>query len=85
MSGHYTPTDVAVRFNVSPRTVQRWCRTRAIGHIRTPGGAYRFTDEQLTEFERVYSRAPAKLVNVSQPNPSYVPRGDVVVAMRRPA
>lgn len=78
----HTPKHVATRYAVSERTVQRWCRTHAIGHIRTPGGQYRFTDEQLAEFDRVYSRAPQTIVDVSAPNPDYAEH-DIVVPIRR--
>ena len=42
-----TPGEVAVMFNVNPKTVTRWALTGRIGSIRTPGGHRRFRESEV--------------------------------------
>lgn len=86
MSWHDTG-DVAERYGVKRRTVQRWVQQRRIGHNRMggPTGPVRFTDAQLAEFEQRTGIAPAEEpVDVSAPNPRFQ-RSTVVVPMRHTA
>ncbi len=78
--------DVASRYGVERRTVQRWVQQRRIPHTRLggPRGRVRFTEDQLTEFERRTSFAPIDPVDVHEPNPRYQPT-TVVVPMRTTA
>lgn len=80
--GWLTTQDVAAHMQVSPRTVQRWCRERVVPHTRVNGRTIRFTVEQLAEIERAYAYEREAPVVVSAPNPGYAPRL-VVVPMRK--
>ena len=42
-----TPGEVALMFNVAPKTVTRWASTGRIGSIRTPGGHRRFRASEI--------------------------------------
>ena len=42
-----TPGEVALMFNVAPKTVTRWASTGRIGSIRTPGGHRRFRAAEI--------------------------------------
>ena len=42
-----TPGEVALMFNVAPKTVTRWASTGRIGSIRTPGGHRRFRESEI--------------------------------------
>lgn len=42
-----TPSEVAVLFNVNPKTVTRWARAGLISTIRTPGGHRRFLAKEI--------------------------------------
>ena len=42
-----TPGEVALMFNVAPKTVTRWASTGRIGSIRTPGGHRRFREAEI--------------------------------------
>ena len=58
-----TPGEVALMFNVAPKTVTRWASTGRIGSIRTPGGHRRFRaseiDGLLSDLQVHSSRATA--------------------------
>lgn len=38
-----TPSEVAAKFRVDPKTVTRWAKAGRISSIRTPGGHHRFS------------------------------------------
>jgi excisionase family DNA binding protein len=42
-----TVGEVALMFNVAPKTVTRWASTGRIGFIRTPGGHRRFRESEI--------------------------------------
>ncbi len=42
-----TPGEVALMFNVAPKTVTRWASTGRIGSIRPPGGHRRFRASEI--------------------------------------
>ncbi len=42
-----TPGEVALMFNVAPKTVTRWASKGRIGSIRTPGGHRRFRESEI--------------------------------------
>ncbi len=41
---------VAERFGVDPRTVNRWCHTGQIEHVRTPGGRYKIAESVVQSY-----------------------------------
>ena len=45
-----TPGEVALMFNVDPKTVTRWARARKIGSYRTPGGHRRVSPAEARAF-----------------------------------
>jgi excisionase family DNA binding protein len=47
-----TVVDVAERYGVSPRTVQRWIRAGALTAIELPGGQKRIRQVDVTTFEQ---------------------------------
>lgn len=51
MQKHYTITDVAHAYDLHPETVREYCRDGKIDFTRF-GRSYRFSDDQLTEFEK---------------------------------
>lgn len=74
MTTFITVTDLAARLHRSPRTIQRWARERRIPHVKL-GRATLFTEEQVAEIVRAYSREPqAEVLEHTLPNPAYVPR-----------
>lgn len=86
MSAWYDTEDVAHRYGVCPRTVQRWARKRFIPHIRVGEGRstrLKFTAAHLAEFDQAWERRPREPVEVDAPNPSFQ-RSSVVVPMVRP-
>ncbi len=46
----YTPSEVAAKFRVNPKTVTRWARAGKIGYIRTLGGHRRFRKSEVDRF-----------------------------------
>lgn len=65
----HTTEDVAAALNVSPRTVQRWCRDRRVEHCRTVTGRVRFTDDQLA---RLVETAAARVVHREVLTPNHL-------------
>lgn len=51
-----TPTEVAKRFKVDPKTVTRWAKAGKISSFRTLGGHRRF---KASEVERLINRKDA--------------------------
>lgn len=51
-SGPYdlSPTEAGARLGVSPWTVKRWAAEGHLGALRTPGGQWRFRQQDLEEF-----------------------------------
>jgi excisionase family DNA binding protein len=47
-----TSGEVAGRFRVDPKTVQRWAATGRISSIRTPGGHRRFRESEIRALMR---------------------------------
>ena len=45
-----TPSEVAVMFRVSPKTVTRWARAGKISAVRTLGGHRRFRAGEIRQF-----------------------------------
>lgn len=45
-----TPSEVAKRFGVHPKTVSRWAAAGKLGTIRTLGGHRRFRTSEVLEF-----------------------------------
>ena len=45
-----TPSEVAVMFRVSPKTVTRWARAGRISAVRTLGGHRRFRASEIRRF-----------------------------------
>jgi len=45
-----TPSEVAVMFRVSPKTVTRWARAGKISAVRTLGGHRRFRANEIRRF-----------------------------------
>lgn len=78
MSRLLTPEDVASRFHVTPRTIQRWARERRVPHTRI-GRRVLFTPEQVAAITDAYSIEPARVeASASIPNPAYRPTAVVV-------
>lgn len=78
-----TADQVAARLHRSRRTVQRWARERRVPHVKI-GRATLFTEAQVAEILAAYTRAPVEHVpDATLPNPRYLPRGPVVVPMRK--
>jgi excisionase family DNA binding protein len=44
-----TPGQVAVTFNVSPKTVTRWAKSGRLSSTRTMGGHRRFYEAEVTQ------------------------------------
>lgn len=53
------PEQVAVRFNVSPRTVTYWAWRGKLPSVRTPGGQYRFRPSDVNALMEAESLIPA--------------------------
>lgn len=80
-----TVEEAAVILRRHPRTVQRMCRERRIGHIRD-GRLILFKQEHLDEWQRANEQQavdPAVSEAMRAENPSYRPGRPVVVSMRK--
>ncbi len=53
MKKHYTMQEVANMFDVTQRTVRRWCKEGGLEYCKDKKGVAYFTDEQILEFRKV--------------------------------
>lgn len=73
-----TPREVADRFHVTPRTIQRWARDRRVPHTRI-GRRVLFTPEQADAITRIYEVLPVKPEpSATIRNPNYRPHAVAV-------
>lgn len=47
-----TPAQVAKMFGVDARTAVRWAKSGKVPHLRTPGGHFRFYEDEILEVQR---------------------------------
>jgi excisionase family DNA binding protein len=52
MTYDLSPTEAAERLHVSVDTVKRWAQAGKVPAIRTPGGWWKFSADELDEFVR---------------------------------
>ena len=60
---------VANHFGVSVMTVTRWVKSNKIKSVRTPGGRYRFTVEEINRVCKLLSYPPYKGSNYVKQKP----------------
>lgn len=51
MNGSNSLSDLMKRWKVSRRTLYRWIKGGQLLPLKTPGGHYRITEEEITRFE----------------------------------
>lgn len=58
----FTSGEIAVLFNVHPRTVTRWAKANKLEHFKTLGGHRRYTQESVFAlFKRLGLKLPEEI------------------------
>ena len=78
MSRLLTIEQIAPRFHVTPRTIQRWANERRVPHVRV-GRRILFTEDQVEQIAEAYAVEPVEPDPAAAiENPDYQPTAVVV-------